>query len=280
VYVVTTPATVLQPFAFYDKLHSISSYYAKSHGGYTVTSTWHHWRVVLTYFAVSYFSPFRAIAVAMFAAVVLGAVAWARDDRRLAAVILCFPLAFLAFFCGSYRVCIIRNYLLIAPFLSVLAARGVAELFRWIAPRWGRLALAGVLAAAGLVQAIWLVHAAETIRTAEPNRDVREALAYVAAHTATHYRLSDRVKKLAAAQHLALPGNATESRDAEQVVFFVESDGPAPPRWHTNDPWQFEAVFGPREVSMDWYSSWTGSDRVAVMTTEKARATGVPFVIH
>ena len=34
-------------------------------------------------------------------------------------------------------------------------------------------------------------------------------------------------------------------------------------------------MFGPREVNFNYYSTWRGSDRVVVMTIEKARAAGV-----
>jgi hypothetical protein len=43
-----------------------------------------------------------------------------------------------------------------------------------------------------------------------------------------------------------------------------------------NDPWLIKAAFGPREVDLNWYSSWLGHDHVVVMTLDKARATGVP----
>jgi hypothetical protein len=148
---------------------------------------------------------------------------------------------------------------------------------RWASHRWARRSLAGVLVATAVVQAIWLVRAAESIRTAEPKGEVKDAIAYVAGHAGLRFRLSDRVRKLALEQQLVLPPNVTDDHDAERFVLFGQADGPGPWHWRTNDPWLAEAVFGPREVSIFWYATWTGRDRVLIMTRDKARGTGVPI---
>jgi hypothetical protein len=124
------------------------------------------------------------------------------------------------------------------------------------------------------------VRAAESIRHVDPAAYVREAVAYVAAHPGHRFRLSAQVSKLAADQRLSLPGNAVagDNTAADRVVLFARAEGPNPFKWQANDPWLADAVFGPREVSFFWYSSWSGHDRVVVMTADKARATGVPFV--
>jgi hypothetical protein len=277
-YLITTPATVMEPFEFLNKLYAISDYYRKGHAGYTVTSTGDHLRVVLTYFAISYFSPFRAIAVVVFAVMFVGGYVWIRDDRRMGFVILSFPVLFLAVFCATYRAAIVRNYLMIVPFVSLFMARGFAEVFRRLRFRWARWTLAGGLAAVAAAQAAWLIGAAETIRHVDPKAYVREAVAYVSKHAEQRFRLSEQVRKLAVEQRLPLPPNATDDWRADRVVFFAKAEGPNPFRWEVNDPWLAEAVFGPKEVNFYWYSTWAGHDRVVVMTTERAKHTEVPFV--
>jgi hypothetical protein len=83
------------------------------------------------------------------------------------------------------------------------------------------------------------------------------------------------VRALAGQRGLTLPGNVVEGGDADEVVFFARADGPPPRQWKTNDPWLTRAVFGPREVNFNWYSTWVGRDRVVVMTRAKAASTGV-----
>ena len=119
--------------------------------------------------------------------------------------------------------------------------------------------------------------AAESIRHVDPNNDVRRAIAYVAAHPKIRFKLSTQVKTVAQRQHLALPPNAKVESGADQVIFFPLAEGPDP--WHskTNDPWLTKAVFGPREINFNWYSTWLGHDRVVVMTMAKAKTAGITF---
>jgi hypothetical protein len=184
---------------------------------------------------------------------------------------------------------IVRNYLLIVPFIGLLAARGIGDVAGRLAngpagvpPSARRLMLRGAHAAflaalgvAAVAQASYLVGAANSIARPDVNADARAAVRYVAGHPRRTYRLSPRVRALAAAQQITLPANITDGAAADAVVFFAIADGPGARRWTTNDPWLTEATFGPREVNFNWYSSWDGRDRIAVMTVDKARAAGV-----
>jgi hypothetical protein len=276
-YLVTTPATLLDPFAFSEQLHGISAHYAgnDTHGGYSVASRSRHYQLVILYFAVTYFSPFMALALLFFVSTLVGAVAWVRAAPRVGLTLACFPVAFVVFFATNYRVVIVRNYLLIAPFLAVLAARGMAAAFDRISRPWARRCLGGALAAALAVQAVWLARAAESIRHVDPGAEVGDAIAYVSHHPRTRFRLSERIRKVAAQEKLGIPANVLEGHGADSVVFVAPTEGPDPYHWRTNDPWLTEQVFGPREVNFDWYSTWSGHERVVVMKADKARATGV-----
>jgi hypothetical protein len=276
-YLVTTPGTLLKPFSFYAQLRGISEYYATGHHGYSVAPGLPHLRLVLEYFLFDFFSPYHWLAVACFVAVGVGAVLRVRDDKRLGAVLISLPLLFLAFFCWSYGVFIVRNFLLIAPFLAVLASRTIREAFSRLPARGYRRALAGLLVGVALLQGAWLWSAAESVRHLDPAEDARRAVSWVAERSDTRFRVSDKVRALAELRGTPLPVNAHGGPDAQAVVFFARAEGPDPTRWTVNDPWLTEAVFGPREVNFNWYSNWEGHDRVVVMTIDKARDAGVPL---
>jgi dolichyl-phosphate-mannose-protein mannosyltransferase len=291
-YLLTTPGTLVEPFKFIDDIRLISIVYQGTHYGYTVTGPLQHLRVAFSYLAFAFFSPYTPIAVALFVAAIVGAVAWLRRDRYAVAVLVGFPTAYLLFFCGKYTIAVVRNFILLSPFLAILAARGVAAVaarLGVVAARLGPVAarlgprraailgLAPLLGAAAVLNAAWLVRAGESIRTADAKSEVRDAVAWIAGHGRTRVRVSDRVRTLAREQGLALPANVTNGPDAGAVVFFAQTDGPPDRRWTTNDPWLTRAVFGPREVNFNWYSTWAGPDRVVAMTNEKATAAGVAF---
>jgi hypothetical protein len=277
IYLVTTPATVLDPFQFMTETSGISEYYKHSHGAYTAKSAWAHAGVVLSYFGLVFFSPYPWLAVPLFAAVVLGAAFWVRQDARFASVLVGFPLLFLVMFCARYRVVIIRNYLFVAPFFAISLARGVGGFNHWLSRWWLRGAFGAGLAAAFLAQALWLVAAGESIRNFNPDAYVRQALDYVKDHASDRFRVSNQIRSSARAQHLTLPPNVVKGREGTEVVFFGNAEGPNGWHWRVNDPFLTKAVFGPREMNFNWYSSWSGRDHIVVMDIEKARSTGVPL---
>jgi hypothetical protein len=279
-FLITTPETVIDPFANWEELLRISQYYETGHFGYTVSGAWQHLWLVLIYLSVSFFSPYKAVALALFASAVAGAACYVRSDRRLGVVLVCFPIVFLLFFCGKYHTMIVRNYLLVAPFLALFAARGLYEIGTRLPRWWLRWSLAGLVAVAFLGGgAWWLIFASQSVRHRNPEEEVRDALAYVGKHPRTRFELSPRVTSLAKLQQLPVPPNAQAAADADEVVFFPRAEGIDIFHWKTNDPWLTKAVFGPLEVNFNWYSTWQGPDRVVVMTKDKAElAAGVWFV--
>jgi hypothetical protein len=251
VYLFTTPATVVDPFEFIRGTRFISNYYANvKHGGYTVDSAWIHTKIVLEYLALSFYSAYLPLAVALFTASLAGAVLWLKRDYKLALVLLALPLGFAAFFCLRYRFVVVRNYLFFMPFLAVFLARTAADVQSAITRRWVRRSLAGVLLALGLLQALWLIRAAESIRHVDSKVYAREALEYVRAHPETTFRVSRNVRKLGLDKEAKLPQNVTEKK-AQSVVFFSNAEGPGPWNWNVNDRFLTQAVFGPREINFN-----------------------------
>jgi len=278
-YLLTTPGTLLDPYAFIGDARWISKAYSTGLGGYTAKSGWDHARLALEYLALAYYSPSKLCAVAAFAATLVGAVLWARSERRVAAVLLVFPVVFLLTFCARFRIVTVRNYIFVMPFLALFLAKALAEASaRLRSPRVRKLG-AGALATVGVLHAAWLVRAGESIRHVDPKAYVRQALAYAAKHGDQRFRISAQVRRLAQEAKLKLPPNVTAAPKVDAVVFFGKDEGPGPWNWRSNDPFQALAVFGPLEMNFDWYTSWMGHDRVVVMTLAKARATKVPSAL-
>ena len=276
-YLVTTPGTVLDPIIFTEWLtKEVNHYTTTGHGGYTIAAGFPHLGLLLRYLAFVLFSPHAPVAMLFFAFAVIGGLLCWRENRRLAAFLVGFPVLYAIFFCWSYSVFIVRNFLLLAPFLALLSARGLAEALQRL--RWpaARLALAIMVGCALAANAVWLISAGESIRHRDDGTAAIEALEYVRNHPHTRFRVSQKVTSLAAGRGLALSPNAVQA-DANEVVFFARTEGGSPYSWTVNDPWLTRAVFGPREINFNYYSNWAGSDRVVVMTLAKARAAGVPL---
>ncbi|MEY2505278.1 MAG: hypothetical protein QOJ05_239 [Verrucomicrobiota bacterium] len=275
-YLVTTPGTVLDPIVFAEALAKVRATYTGGWYGYTVTAGYPHLWVLLRYLAVNLFSPYTPIAAVFFASAIAGGVLWWREDRKFAAIVTGFPVLFATFFCWKYNVFIVRNFLLLAPFLAVLSARGLAEALlrlRWPA---ARVTLAVAIGCALAANAAWLISAGESIRHPDDGAAALDAVAYVRDHPRTRFRVSTKVTSLAAGRGLALPSNAVQA-NADEIVFFARAEGAQSSAWSVNDPWLTRAVFGPREINFNYYSTWEGFDRVVVMTLVKAKAAGIPL---
>jgi hypothetical protein len=275
-YLFTTPGTLIDPIIFSDAIALITKVYTEGHFGYSVHAGWPHLWLLLRYLALNFFSPYMPIAVVFFGSAIAGGALYWREDRKLAAILTGFPVLFATFFCWKYSVFIVRNFLLLAPFLAVLSARGLAEALlrlRWPA---ARLALAIVIGCALAANAAWLISAGESIRHRDDSAAAGEAVTYVRNHPGTRFRVSAKVTSLAAGRGVTLPSNAVQA-NAEEVVFFARAEGAPPTGWIVNDPWLTRAVFGPREINFNYYSTWEGYDHVVVMTLAKARAAGAPL---
>jgi hypothetical protein len=278
VYLVTTPGTLLEPFQFLKDTRWLSSTYAlHPHAQYFATSALDHARIVLSYCALAYFSPYPPIALILFLAMLVGSIAWLGRDLGFGLLLVGLPVLFLTSFCIQYRLVVVRNYLFVVPFLSLLMARGVAEIADALPWRGLRLALFALLLAVCGAHALWLVTAAESIRHFDPPGYARQALDYVRRHANSQFRISDQVLALIQVQQLDLPPNVVRGSNAEHVVFFGAAEGPDGWHWKVNDPNLTEAVFGPKDVNFNWYSSWSGRDRVVIMAIDRAKATGVPL---
>jgi hypothetical protein len=275
-YLVTTPATVFEPFKFVELLTYIAIRYEHGHYGYSVEPGWEHLSKVLLYFGLSYFSPYRALSVLLAALVPVGGYLWVRADRRTAVLLVGFPALFLIFLTTRYSALVVRNYLLLAQFFALLLARAVGELVERIRHPWGRAPVYAALLSLAVAHATFLISAGESIRNASVEDDARRALSYMASAPGTRFRLSPRIIALATEHHYPIPDNAS-SRRADHVAFFARSEGPDLWAWPANDPFAIEQVFGPREVNVDWYPSWVGADRVLIMSSAKAREIRVPL---
>ena len=99
------------------------------------------------------------------------------------------------------------------------------------------------------------------------------------------FQLSPKVTEIAKAQklplppnaQLPLPPNARAETGADYIVFFLRAEGGDVFERRSNDPWLFKTVFGPRDVNLNWYSTWDASDRVVVMTMAKAKWAKIPL---
>lgn len=276
-FVITTPGSVLQPWAFLRALTVEGGWYSQGHWGYTIPAGALHLARMTDYLGLVLLSPFPVIAGLLSLAAVAGAWWVWRESRLLAGALLLFPATYVAFF-AMQRVMIVRNLLVLAPFLAVLAGRGIVETIRRIRWQPGRWALAAVVAAMMALQAAWLVHAAESIRGRgldDPGADLADSMR---AHGGDTYLLSPRVWGEVAKSGEGMPANALADGANPDLVAVYAYEAMPNLEWPANLRTLTVRTFGPLEVNFNYYPTWEGNDRIVLMTFERACSVGVDFV--
>lgn len=272
-YLAATPGTLLDMGRFIADVREELRVYALGHLGYTVSGPVEHLALSLVWLGRSAFTRYPEVSLFFAGLAPLGAAALLREGRRRAAVFLSFPVLYLAYF-SLQKVMIVRNLLVLLPFLAVLAAAGWSEVRRRLPRPSYRVLFTGATALFLLLELGWLARSAASIRA--PGEDVPGLAAYIDARPGTRFLLS---RGAAAALSdldsrrrenvVAAPGSGAELA----VLFASEVDGA---RWTANRPGYVRTWFGPYEVNFDYYPTWQGRDRLLVMPTDRVVGLG-PF---
>ena len=268
VFVITTPGCVLEPIRFALGIHEEMLHYARGHGGSTVAPGADHLGRMLSYLGLTLLSKKTPLAAAAAALALGGAVHLARRGPRAAVWLLALPVAYIAYM-SSQRVMLVRNYLVLLPYLAVLAGLGLQALRAALdRARGARLASALPAAAASLFVAANIglagIDALHICRPSPP--PAAEAVrTWVRSHPERRFYLSPACAALVATPPAA--NVAATIAEADHVLF---SNGeissrrlfPANRRGRYGTVWQrFD------EVNWDYYPSWSGHRRILDIAT-------------
>ena len=257
-FLVTTPGAVLQPWAFYDWLYYESHLYsAGTHHGYTVSGHLDHLWKIFVYESIVLFSHQPVIAGAVFVLAVVGAIAVCRQDLKLGTVLLIFPVVYVPYFMVQ-QLMIVRNLMVLSPFIAIFAARGMALAMEQISKPALKWTFVGAATAAVAFNLGFTVYAAMTIREAgaSMNYDLAGLRDYINDHPKTRFDLSPQTADYLrqfdpdAAAHINL-GETTR-----EVVVVCSWEGNNLLQWPANQ-WDLAAeTFGPYDVNFNYYPTW------------------------
>lgn len=262
-YLVVTPGTIVHARAFLRDISAQSRIYYSAWGGYTVGPGGQSLALSLSYILLVLPSkyPFVAAALSLFGMV--GLVTIIRQDRWKAAVLLVPPIAYLGFMCTA-SVLIVRNLMVLAPFMAVLIARGCAAVAGWNrllrTPTF--IAVTALLAA----NLFWQFHSAGTIVQRKRVDIPKELLAYVRSHQSEQFVLSQRMASMVAPAWNKMPGNVVSCQTQHGTAVFMASEIFPWQLWRVNRLNCYSLLpSGPHEVNWDYYASWGGDDRAIML---------------
>ena len=291
VYLITTPATVLQPIQFLSDVLFEWRHYLSGHVGHTVAPGLEHGWLMFIYLSSVLFSHYAPIALLYFVLCIIGSYALVKECPKTAMLFLCFPSLYILYFCMQ-RAMVVRNLLVIVPFIAILVARGTAFLWEYLKlkSRTGisigrckinlfQACFATVIITSLLVNAVWLLYAAETIVARKTDRFVRETAAYISTEKEKRFFLSPRVwVHLSRLESSQFPNVTDDPTQAEQVIFYASEGMKHWRDWPANRPRLTKNWFGPYEVNFNMYPNWEGDDRIIVMSIAQAKEIGILVV--
>jgi 4-amino-4-deoxy-L-arabinose transferase-like glycosyltransferase len=293
-YLVVTPGTVLEPVQFVKDVFDSWDYYRR--GGlytYTVDPGLPHLGKIVDFLAFRLASPHEVISLLVLTATIVGAAAAWRRDWRVAVVLAVAPVVYIIYF-ATGRTLVIRNLLILVPFIAVLTAITVDTLASSFRSRATR---AGIpVAVAALLALNWptLLHATKSVRDFDPEGWRESLLAYITAHPNRRFAASPQVSALlASATTQSMLLHAPE--DADTYLYFMREHiraygvGPGgvgcrgepcslPLASITNRRNTYTVIVGPDDIDLDYYPTWTGLPRIVSVDASTARLlTGLAF---
>jgi hypothetical protein len=258
-FLFVTPGVILQPAMFIGDLRTLFEHYGEGHRGYSVNAGLDHLARNIEYLSLILWSRWEGLALAATVLVGLGTWYVLRHDRRLTGPLLLTPLAYLILI-SFERVFFVRNLLILSPFLAILAAAGLAHLWRQLRPSALR-----ALPAVGLA-AFLTANGAEMVRTANTVADfnargelpaLEDLASYIADHADTQFLVSHSIYN----NLLALKGSVPENVKTQGVwktfdrVLWERRTDRLLPIWGYPAPRRglVTAVFGPEYYNEDYY---------------------------
>jgi 4-amino-4-deoxy-L-arabinose transferase-like glycosyltransferase len=268
-FVATTPGIIQDPFRFFGTLISLRAFYANGHYGYTVKPGFPHLMEILKYFSMQVFSHYWFFSVVLMAFCIVGFFSIVRGKQRMIGLLaLGFVVSYLAILSQPSQL-IVRNLLVVVPFLCLAAARGIAFISERLRPRI-KVGLYIWIAISLIANVGWGIYAARQIKQREHLEVFLKKFEDYARNSPTDTFLIS-AKLSTALQSLGdpFPRNIVmDSKVPYTKVAFFQTEGPDRfwPVWPANSWNLYERTFGALEVNLGIYTTFIGNQRILLLT--------------
>ena len=252
VFFLISPGILIEREKFWRTLLPVYNSYTAGHGGYTVKAGIPHLAKSLLYLATQYFSSIMVINILLFAISVWGLISWSVHRTKETGLILLYIILYMGFI-FSHVAMIVRNLMVVLPFLAIFTARGIVSVSSRL-PALPRKVFATLICAA--ILATIAVEVDDAIEIREHARDfiytIRQALQYTVKDCNNFYFIHENIREKLTQQG-GLPANVTEDPSEADLVLALS---PPAPRDIENSPFVIKRWFGTREVNYRYYNTW------------------------
>lgn len=269
-YLLTTPGTLLQPFKFWHQVEFEMWHYSVGHSKHTMSAGLEHLLKNFEYLASVQLSHTPIIAVILFGFAVTGIIALWQEEKRLTFLISVFPVVYILYM-SMQRAMLIRNLLILVPFIAVWAGLGIEWLWRLSKQSAFRIVWIGLLVLMLSINAVWLVYTAQTIAYRYTDSYLVDLRFQVGQHPDIVYWASSQVIDDIKPD---VPANiTTDLTEADEILVYlseIQELDPMP----ANIPRLFTWQFGSWETNIEYYT-WHGDDKIVLMPNSTLQSIGL-----
>ena len=261
-FVVTTPGSILEPVRFLSDVLSEIKHYSRGHGGYTVDAGLDHLSKMLTYLFMVV--PSRNAAVAMIASLCtfVGVVFLISTRPKIALWFLSLPVLYILYM-SSQRVMIVRNYLLLFPFLAVLTSLGLFALYNVAKTKHPLQIFVLGFSIFFLIYNLSIVTSSSLsiiYKSAPPPKTALEK--HIASSPETKFYLSPACFDMLELGSISRYTNLTDQIEVADSFVFLTTEADRR-LLRANVPGRYRTVWSPiEEVNWDYYPTWIGNRRI------------------
>jgi MFS family permease len=267
-FLIITPGALLDTARMIEDIQYEINHYQGGDMGYTVHRGWEHFSLLFVYLFGVFFSSHIWLASLFSVFVFVGLYSLLKGKWKAIEtwIFLSVPVLFIPYM-SQQQVLMVRNYLLLFPFLAILCSKGLSTV--WNSRLFQSSLVARTIFVAGLISALlinynWLYVAAQSIPASAATDRPQELRNFLQANRETPFYLSPQARSLIDSNDF--PNVVHDPALAEKFIFvFREVNFPLANRPNVYDP-----VFGPYEVNFDYYPSWNEDGRIVVMPMEAA----------
>jgi len=268
-YLVSTPGTIFQ---FKDFIKDTSTdfldYGIRGNESFTIAPGLTHLFKMLMYFCMAVFSKYSAISCVFFFLTVMGAFSLIMKEKKIAVILLCFPVLYVLSF-SRLIVMKVRNLMVLIPFFAILASIGYTFLCDKIKYPFFRRSFSVLISVLLLINAGWLVYSSYSIRMEDKTNYIEQLSHYLDQRPDILFLLSEHVANDLLAYDKKNRSNVTlnYSHNVKAACLYAFDIPIAELKANQyNYTWEW---FGPYDVNYNYYPSWIGHNRIVVMPVNK-----------
>lgn len=248
----TTPGIFLETGQFLADVESEIRHYRSGHTTYGVTPGLSHLWLNLRYLLLC-LSDVTWLQMVLSVSIIGGSIKIVRLGKHAIITILIVPSLYLLYF-SSQRIMIVRNLLVLLPFIAILAAMGLRSIAHQLPIDKRFWVLSGFIFALMQIRTNFL--SANSIgRTADVRADLKS---FVLSNPHLEIRPSTKLSTDPLAEGLTqLPKN-----DGHKTIVVFWSDERPQIQWVTNHAQRYIVISGQQDVNWSYYPSWVGARRL------------------